>query len=250
MKPYDTEQDKKEQVREMFDRIAPAYDRLNHTLSFQIDKLWRRHVVRIDAFDINMSYNPAAKVLPSRRILDVATGTGDLALAMARRMRGVQVLGVDLSENMLAEARRKATACGLDERVVLSLGDAERLEVADASVDVVTVAFGVRNFGDLGAGLREIARVLKPGGKVVILEFSTPRNPLFRRVYGLYSHRLLPAIGGMISKDRKAYEYLPASVDEFPAPECFMAMMREAGFKDCRARSQSLGIAQIYTGEK
>ena len=209
MKPYDTEQDKKEQVREMFDRIAPAYDRLNHTLSFQIDKLWRRHV-----------------------------------------MRGVQVLGVDLSENMLAEARRKATACGLDERVVLSLGDAERLEVADASVDVVTVAFGVRNFGDLGAGLREIARVLKPGGKVVILEFSTPRNPLFRRVYGLYSHRLLPAIGGMISKDRKAYEYLPASVDEFPAPECFMAMMREAGFKDCRARSQSLGIAQIYTGEK
>ena len=229
MKPYDTEQDKKEQVREMFDRIAPAYDRLNHTLSFQIDKLWRRHVVRI------------VRRMQPRRILDVA---------MARRMRGVQVLGVDLSENMLAEARRKATACGLDERVVLSLGDAERLEVADASVDVVTVAFGVRNFGDLGAGLREIARVLKPGGKVVILEFSTPRNPLFRRVYGLYSHRLLPAIGGMISKDRKAYEYLPASVDEFPAPECFMAMMREAGFKDCRARSQSLGIAQIYTGEK
>ena len=196
MKPYDTEQDKKEQVREMFDRIAPAYDRLNHTLSFQIDKLWRRHVVRI------------VRRMQPRRILDVATGTGDLAL------------------------------------------DAERLEVADASVDVVTVAFGVRNFGDLGAGLREIARVLKPGGKVVILEFSTPRNPLFRRVYGLYSHRLLPAIGGMISKDRKAYEYLPASVDEFPAPECFMAMMREAGFKDCRARSQSLGIAQIYTGEK
>ena len=216
MKPYDTEQDKKEQVREMFDRIAPAYDRLNHTLSFQIDKLWRRHVVRI------------VRRMQPRRILDVATGTGDLALAMARRMRGVQVLGVDLSENMLAEARRKATACGLDERVVLSLGDAERLEVADASVDVVTVAFGVRNFGDLGAGLREIVRVLKPGGKVVILEFSTPRNPLFRR----------------------AYEYLPASVDEFPAPECFMAMMREAGFKDCRARSQSLGIAQIYTGEK
>ena len=152
MKPYDTEQDKKEQVREMFDRIAPAYDRLNHTLSFQIDKLWRRHVVRI------------VRRMQPRRILDVATGTGDLALAMARRMRGVQVLGVDLSENMLAEARRKATACGLDERVVLSLGDAERLEVADASVDVVTVAFGVRNFGDLGAGLREIARVLKPGG--------------------------------------------------------------------------------------
>ena len=160
MKRYDTELDKKEEVREMFDRIAPAYDRLNHTLSFQIDKLWRRHVVRI------------VRRMQPRRILDVATGTGDLALAMARRMRGVQVLGVDLSENMLAEARRKATACGLDERVVLSLGDAERLEVADASVDVVTVAFGVRNFGDLGAGLREIARVLKPGGTLLICNES------------------------------------------------------------------------------
>ena len=238
MKPYDTEQDKKEQVREMFDRIAPAYDRLNHTLSFQIDKLWRRHVVRI------------VRRMQPRRILDVATGTGDLAIEMARRIRDVHVLGVDLSEKMLDVARCKVAARGLDERVVLDVGDAEHLRVSDASVDVVTVAFGVRNFGDLEAGLREMARTIKPGGKVVILEFSTPRNPLFRRVYGLYSHRLLPAIGGMISKDRKAYEYLPASVDEFPAPECFMAMMREAGFKDCRARSQSLGIAQIYTGEK
>ena len=166
MKPYDTEQDKKEQVREMFDRIAPAYDRLNHTLSFQIDKLWRRHVVRI------------VRRMQPRRILDVATGTGDLALAMARRMRGVQVLGVDLSENMLAEARRKATACGLDERVVLSLGDAERLEVADASVDVVTVAFGVRNFGDLGAGLREIARVLKLDVGTVKSRISRGRKQL------------------------------------------------------------------------
>ena len=222
----------------MFDNIAPKYDLLNHTLSMSIDRVWRRRVV-----------GEVRRAKPGR-ILDVATGTGDLAIAMARRIRDVQVLGVDLSEQMLAVARRKIEARGLDGRIVLDRGDAERLAVADASVDVATVAFGVRNFGDLGAGLRELARTIKPGGKVVILEFSTPRNPLFRRVYGLYSHRLLPAIGGMISKDRKAYEYLPASVDEFPAPECFMAMMREAGFKDCRARSQSLGIAQIYTGEK
>lgn len=238
MKPYDIERDKKEQVREMFDRIAPAYDRLNHTLSFQVDRLWRRHVVRI-----------VGGMKPSC-VLDVATGTGDLALALARRMPDARVLGVDLSENMLAEARRKATACGLDERVVLEVGDAERLTAEDASFDVVTVAFGVRNFGNIEVGMKEIFRVLKPGGRVVILEFSTPRNPLFRAVYNFYSHRMLPLIGGMISKDRRAYEYLPASVDEFPSPKRFIKIMCEAGFSSCRARSQSLGIAQIYVGEK
>lgn len=238
MKPYDTQRDKKEQVREMFDRIAPAYDRLNHTLSFQVDKLWRRRVVRI-----------VGRMKPSC-VLDVATGTGDLALALARRMPDARVLGVDLSENMLSEARRKATACGLGGRVVLEVGDAERLEAGDASFDVVTVAFGVRNFGNIEMGLKEIFRVLKPGGRVVILEFSTPRNPLFRAVYNFYSHRMLPLIGGMISKDRRAYEYLPASVDEFPSPERFVKIMCEAGFSSCRARSQSLGIAQIYVGEK
>lgn len=238
MKPYNTEQGKKEQVREMFDRIAPSYDRLNHTLSFQIDKLWRRHVVRI------------VRRMEPRRILDVATGTGDLALALARHIPGVQVLGVDLSEKMLAEAARKAAARGLEDRVVLSPGDAERLDLAAGSVDVVTSAFGVRNFGDLEQGLREFARVLKPGGKTVILEFSTPRNPLFRSIYAFYSHRLLPLVGGAVSKDRKAYEYLPASVDEFPGPDRFLELMRQAGFTNCRARSQSWGIAQIYVGEK
>ena len=163
MKPYNTEQTKKEEVREMFDNIAPKYDLLNHTLSMSIDRIWRRRVVRI--------------VRRSRphRILDVATGTGDLAIEMARRIRDVQVLGVDLSEGMLDVARRKVTARGLDGRVVLDAGDAEHLHVADASVDVATVAFGVRNFGDLDAGLREMARTIKPGGKVVVLEFSAPQ---------------------------------------------------------------------------
>ena len=135
-------------------------------------------------------------------------------------------------------------------RCVVWQGSVAGMIFAASWFDAVTAFETVYFWPDLPQCFREVYRVLKPGGKVVILEFSTPRNPLFRRVYGLYSHRLLPAIGGMISKDRKAYEYLPASVDEFPAPECFMAMMREAGFKDCRARSQSLGIAQIYTGEK
>ena len=238
MKPYKTDQTKKEEVREMFDNIAPKYDLLNHTLSMSIDRVWRRRVV-----------GEVRRAKPGR-ILDVATGTGDLAIAMARRIRDVQVLGVDLSEQMLAVARRKIEARGLDGRIVLDRGDAERLAVADASVDVATVAFGVRNFGDLGAGLRELARTIKPGGKVVILEFSRPRNRVFRALYEFYSYKILPRIGGLVSRDKRAYEYLPASVGEFPAPEEFMAMMARAGFRNCRARSQSFGIAQIYIGER
>ena len=238
MKPYNTDQTKKEEVREMFDNIAPKYDLLNHTLSMSIDRVWRRRVV-----------GEVRRAKPGR-ILDVATGTGDLAIAMARRIRDVQVLGVDLSEQMLAVARRKIEARGLDGRIVLDRGDAERLAVADASVDVATVAFGVRNFGDLGAGLRELARTIKPGGKVVILEFSRPRNRVFRALYEFYSYKILPRIGGLVSRDKRAYEYLPASVGEFPAPEELMAMMARAGFRNCRARSQSFGIAQIYIGER
>ena len=238
MKPYNTDQTKKEEVREMFDNIAPKYDLLNHTLSMSIDRVWRRRVV-----------GEVRRAKPGR-ILDVATGTGDLAIAMARRIRDVQVLGVDLSEQMLAVARRKIEARGLDGRIVRDRGDAERLAVADASVDVATVAFGVRNFGDLGAGLRELARTIKPGGKVVILEFSRPRNRVFRALYEFYSYKILPRIGGLVSRDKRAYEYLPASVGEFPAPEEFMAMMARAGFRNCRARSQSFGIAQIYIGER
>ena len=222
----------------MFDNIAPKYDLLNHTLSMSIDRVWRRRVV-----------GEVRRAKPGR-ILDVATGTGDLAIAMARRIRDVQVLGVDLSEQMLAVARRKIEARGLDGRIVLDRGDAERLAVADASVDVATVAFGVRNFGDLGAGLRELARTIKPGGKVVILEFSRPRNRVFRALYEFYSYKILPRIGGLVSRDKRAYEYLPASVGEFPAPEEFMAMMARAGFRNCRARSQSFGIAHLYIGER
>lgn len=239
MKPYNnTDRTKKEEVREMFDNIAPKYDLLNHTLSVNIDRIWRRRVV-----------NEVRRAKP-RRILDVATGTGDLAIAMARRIRDVQVLGVDLSEQMLVVAHRKVEARGLDNRIVLDRGDAEHLAVVDASVDVATVAFGVRNFGDLAAGLRELARTIKPGGKVVILEFSRPRNRAFRALYEFYSYKILPRIGGLVSRDKRAYEYLPASVGEFPAPEVFLKMMGEAGFSKCRARSQSFGIAQIYIGEK
>ena len=222
----------------MFDNIAPAYDRLNHTLSLSVDRIWRRRVVRI-----------VGRLHP-RRVLDMATGTGDLAVMMARSIPEAHIKGVDLSEGMLDVARRKVAARGLEERVTLEAGDAETAVAAAGSVDVVTVAFGVRNFGDLDAGLREMARTIKPGGKVVVLEFSRPRNRLFRALYEFYTYKILPRIGGMVSKDKRAYEYLPASVGEFPAPKEFMAMMERAGFRECRARSQSFGIAQIYTGQK
>ena len=238
MKPYNTDQTKKEEVREMFDNIAPRYDLLNHTLSVNIDRIWRRRVVRI--------------VRRSRphRILDVATGTGDLAIEMARRIRDVHVLGVDLSEKMLDVARCKVAARGLDERVVLDVGDAEHLRVSDASVDVVTVAFGVRNFGNMEAGLSEALRVLRGGGRLVVLEFSTPRNRFVRWAYSLYSDKILRPLGGMVSHDKQAYGYLPASIEEFPSPERFLEIMRGVGFTDCRRRSLCMGIAQIYIGKK
>lgn len=238
VKPYDTRTSKKSQVRTMFDRIAPRYDLLNHTLSFNIDRLWRRRVVRI-----LRHRNP-------ERILDLATGTGDLAIDLVRGIPGVRVTAVDLSEGMLDVARRKVAARGLGDRIELVQGDAERLVLPDAAVDAATVAFGVRNFGDLEAGLGELARTIRPGGTVAILEFSRPRNPLFRALYEFYTGRILPRIGGAVSRDRKAYEYLPASVGEFPAPEAFMGLMEQTGFRNCRARSQSFGIAQIYVGER
>lgn len=238
VKPYSTDRTKKEEVHEMFDRIAPKYDLLNHTLSASIDRWWRRRAV------------DCVKSCAPRRILDVATGTGDLAIAMARRIAGAQILGVDLSERMLDVARRKVAEKGLRARVALEVGDAERLALPDASFDVATVAFGVRNFGDLEGGLREIARTIRPGGRIVILEFSTPDNAPARCFYGFYNRRILPCIGGLVSHERAAYDYLPESIEAFPAPEIFLGMLARAGFHDCRARSLSFGIAQIYTGER
>lgn len=239
MKPYNQEQTKKEQVEQMFDNIAPTYDRLNHILSFNIDKLWRRRVVRI----IRKS-NPDM-------VMDMATGTGDLAIAMARRIKDVHILGIDLSEEMLAVARQKIEAEGISDRIEVKKGDAENLTFVDSeTMDAATVAFGVRNFEKLEKGLAEIYRTLRTGGKLIVLEFSIPRNPLVRWVYAQYSHRLLPHIGAMLSKDRQAYDYLPDSVEEFPSPERFAEILRGVGFSDIKARSQSFGIAHIYEATK
>ena len=181
MKPYNQEQSKKEQVEQMFDNIAPTYDKLNHIMSLNIDRVWRRRVMRI------------VRRAKAHKIMDVATGTGDLAIAMAKRVDRTQILGVDLSEEMLAVARRKVEKQGLEERIMLAKGDAENLDmVTSESIDAATVAFGVRNFENIERGLSEIYRTLKPGGKLVVLEFSMPKNRLVRWVYSQYAHRLLP----------------------------------------------------------
>ena len=187
----------------------------------------------------------------ARRIMDLATGTGDLAIAMAKRVDRTQILGIDLSEEMLAVARAKIQKQGLEERIMLEKGDAENLTmVADGSLDAVTVAFGVRNFENMERGLSEIYRTLRAGGKLVVLEFSMPKNRLIRWIYSQYAHRLLPRIGAVISKDKRAYTYLPDSVEEFPTPERFAEIVRSVGFSSVRLRSQSFGIAYIYDATK
>jgi demethylmenaquinone methyltransferase/2-methoxy-6-polyprenyl-1,4-benzoquinol methylase len=239
MKPYNQQQSKKEQVEEMFDNIAPTYDKLNHIMSLNIDRMWRRRVVRI------------VKRSKPQRVMDIATGTGDLAIAMARSMRDLRIVGIDLSEEMLAVAARKVEKEGLSERIELHKGDAEQLDmVADGSMDMATVAFGVRNFENMERGLAEIYRTLKSDGRLIVLEFSIPRNRFVRWVYAQYSHRLLPRIGAMISKDKQAYTYLPESVEEFPSPERFSEILQSVGFRSVRHRSQCFGIAYIYEALK
>lgn len=226
---------KSEQMRMMFNRIAPSYDRLNHLLSFQIDRLWRRRAVR-----------HVADAAPAS-VLDLATGTGDLAIELARRIPTATIYGIDLSEEMLAVARQKIVRAALSDRVVVTEGNAEQLSVESERFDAVTVGFGVRNFAHLEQCLAEIRRVLRKGGMVMILELSTPKNRLIRALYKFYSFRFMPWIGGLLSGERQAYRYLPASVHAFHRPERVVELLQQAGFKACTAYSQTFGIAHIYT---
>ena len=227
---------KKERVTDMFNDIAPAYDRLNHILSFGIDRSWRRRVVKM-----------LSKTKPAK-VLDIATGTGDLALAIAGRNKEAHITGADISAEMLRIAKEKTEKKGLTDRIAFLLSEAENIPLPAGEFDAVSVAFGVRNFHDIEAGLREMRRMLKPGGKVYILEFSTPQGKIFGPLYRFYFHRVLPVIGGFISKNRKAYQYLPESVDMFPSVNGFIAMMEEAGFSGCETRRFSGGIAWLWVG--
>ena len=226
---------RKENVREMFDDIAPTYDRLNHVLSMNVDKLWRRHALQeiVDG--------------TPQRILDVACGTGDSTRAAAE---GSEVIGADISEGMMALVKGKAEKAGVGERISLQVADGEDLPYGEGAFDRVTCAFGIRNFEHKERGLAEFRRVLKPGGKAVILELSVPQNRLVRWAYDLYFLHVLPGIGGAVSGNRAAYKYLPASVHNFPSPSDFCGMMTEAGFRNVRCRTFSLGLCRMFVGER
>lgn len=229
---------KKEGIRKLFDNIAGDYDRLNHILSLNIDKSWRRKAVK-----------EIADTAEPLNILDEACGTCDFTIEIAKGSpQGSKVTGIDLSEGMLQIGREKCRKEGITAE--LQTGDCEAMPYDEGTFDRIGVAFGVRNFENLPKGLTEMLRVLKPGGKLVILELSIPRNPIIRWCYKLYFLKILPAIGGWVSGNRSAYEYLPSSVLRFPAPEKFMEMMQEAGFEQVRKKSFTMGICHMYLGIK
>jgi len=236
--PYkDRDAGKKEQVATMFNNIAHRYDFLNQLLSMGIHKGWRKKAVRMIA-DIH-----------PKQILDIATGTGDFAIE-TMKLSPLKVTGVDISEGMLKFGNEKIAKLGLQDKIELKKGDSEELPFADNSFDAITVGFGVRNFENLSKGIADMYRVLRPGGKVAILEFSKPKRFPVKQVYHFYFRYITPLVGRIFSKDSSAYTYLPESVQAFPDGEDFLAVLRKAGFKDAKAIPVTFGIASIYVALK
>lgn len=227
-------------IQSLFDSIAGDYDRLNHLLSLGIDKTWRRRALKqiTDGKD-------------AKRILDIACGTGDFSIEIAKHSSPeTSVTGLDLSEGMLKVMRQKVHKAGLEDRISEEQGNSEQMRFDDGTFDRVTIAFGIRNFQDREKALKEILRVLKEGGRLVILELSVPSNAVFRWFYCLYFTKILPAVGGWISGDKAAYRYLPASVLKFPGKEEWMEIMRNCGFSNVAHKAFTFGICRMYTGEK
>ncbi|MGV3586723.1 MAG: bifunctional demethylmenaquinone methyltransferase/2-methoxy-6-polyprenyl-1,4-benzoquinol methylase UbiE [Adhaeribacter sp.] len=236
--PYKNDQTgKKSQVAQMFNSIAGKYDFLNHFLSAGIDIYWRKQAVKI------MGQNQPAL------LLDIATGTGDFAIE-ALSLHPQKIVGVDISEGMLAVGQEKIKKKNLTDKIELQLGDSENLAFADNTFDGTMAAFGVRNFENLHKGLSEMYRVLKPGGRIVVLEFSKPRSFPFKQVYNFYFKNILPVFGKLISKDQAAYTYLPESVQAFPDGQEFINILKQVGFKNTQWHSLTFGISSIYTGLK
>jgi demethylmenaquinone methyltransferase/2-methoxy-6-polyprenyl-1,4-benzoquinol methylase len=225
-------------VERMFSAIAPRYDFLNRLLSAGRDRYWRREAIRVTALP------------PRGRLLDICTGTADVALEAARQFPDAHIVGVDFSRPMISLGLAKVERANLASRISLQVAPAEALPFPDGSFDAATVAFGLRNVPDRLRGLREMHRVLRPAGRAVILEFTTPPSPMFRRVYLWYFHRVLPWVGRLVSGHPSAYSYLPASVTDFPSPEGLAGWMREAGFREVSYHLLTGGIVAIHAGAK
>ena len=235
--PYG-EGSKQEQIRRMFDKIAPSYDRLNHALSLGIDRRWRRTAV--DALGIHQP----------QQILDIATGTGDFALLLAKRIKPQHIVGADISEGMMAVGREKVKEEGLQNVISFQYEDCMQLSFPDGSFDAVTSSYGVRNFQNLDKGLQEMQRVLRPGGHLLIVELTPPPSFPMKQLFWLYAHVVMPLLGRLISHDDSAYTYLPASMEAFPQPEQMEGILRKAGFTEVQWRRFTYGISTMYLATK
>jgi demethylmenaquinone methyltransferase / 2-methoxy-6-polyprenyl-1,4-benzoquinol methylase len=238
IKPYNPNAAKTAQIEEMFDNVAPTYDLLNRALSLRIDVLWRRFAIRLLAPD------------KPQNILDIATGTGDVALECYKQLQPQRIVGFDLSAQMLSFGREKIAKAGLTNKIEMIQGDCEAMPFADSSFDAITVAYGVRNFETLQNGLREMHRVLQNGKKLVVIEFSRPKTFPVKQLFNLYFRYILPAIGRVASKDARAYSYLYESVQAFPDGEDFLNELKKAGFQNTKWHPLTFGICSVYVAEK
>ena len=236
--PYDNNRAKTEQVREMFDSIAPAYDFMNRAMTFGIDKCWRAKAVRM------------IKAYAPKTILDVATGTGDLAIKLARTLHPEKITGIDLSKGMIAIGEKKVAEAGFDNIINFVAGDCLKLPFNEAQFDCITVAYGVRNFEHLDQGYREMYRVLRPGGVLCVIELSTPTSPIVKPFYRLYTRFIIPTMGRLVSKDVRAYSYLPESIAAVPQGNDMLQLMRDAGFSNCSFTRLTFGTCTIYMAVK
>lgn len=238
IKPYDQKGKKSEQVEQMFDNIAPAYDKLNHTLSWGIDRFWRKKAIAW------------LRPFRPRRMMDVATGTGDFAILACRKLNPESLIGTDISEGMMNVGREKVKKEGLSDKIIFAREDCTSLSFANGSFDAVTVAFGIRNFDNLDKGLTEMHRVLTPNGNLVILELTTPDRFPMKQLFAAYSKVVIPLLGKTLSKDNSAYRYLPETIKAFPQGEIMKEVIAKAGFSKVSFRRLTFGICTLYTATK
>ena len=238
IKPYNQEGEKSKQVEQMFDNIAPAYDKLNHILSFNIDKIWRNKAIKW------------LKKFKPQTIMDVATGTGDFAMLAYKKIKPEKLTGIDISEGMMNVGRQKVKKAGFEKHIHFEKEDCLCLSYPDNSFDAITVAFGIRNFESLDQGLAEMRRVLKPGGHLVILELTTPDKAPMKQLFRFYSQTVIPTIGKIVSSDNSAYTYLPSTIKAFPQGEIMQEIMLKAGLSEVRFKRLTFGICTMYTASK